>query len=198
MSVAAPILNLVGERVALGPMRRELLPLDQRWINDLRTQGLLGHMPTPHTLEGQQAWFDSLAHASSSVLFLVYAIDAEPARPIGTTGLHDIDQRNGTAEFGILLGEAAARGRGYGTEATRLILDFAFTALGLRNVALRVFAYNPAGLRVYQKVGFREMGRRRESQLFGGRRWDTIYMQALASEFTSPALARVLTPDESR
>ena len=79
--------------------------------------------------------------------------------PIGTTGLINIDHRQGTATFGIMLGER--RGQGLGTETTRLVLDWAFTALGLHNVDLMVFAWNKAAIRCYEKAGFRELGRRR-------------------------------------
>jgi RimJ/RimL family protein N-acetyltransferase len=193
MSDDAPLVSIIGQRVALGPTRRELLELDQRWINDLPTQSLLGHAPRPRTLENQHAWFDSLTDVADSVLFLIYAVAGW--RPLGTSGLHDIDQRNGTAEFGIMLG-AEGRGHGYDTEATQLTLDYAFTARGLRNVQLRVAACNTAALRAYHTVGFREIGRQRESHRHGGQLWDTVYMQVLARDFRSPALARVFALDE--
>src|SRR5205807_9599132 len=103
-----------------------------------------------------------------------------------------------TAEYGILIGEADARGKGYGTQVTTLMLDYAFVALGLHSVMLRVYAYNLAGKRAYEKAGFREFGRRRESKLMGGRLWAQIYMEALATEFESPLLARLFVPDEPR
>ena len=67
-------------------------------------------------------------------------------RPKGNTGLHEVDYRNRTASFGILIGEPECRGKGYGTETTRLMLDYAFTALGLHNVMLIVFEFNAAGM----------------------------------------------------
>jgi RimJ/RimL family protein N-acetyltransferase len=78
------------------------------------------------------------------------------------------------------------------------MLDYAFTALGLNNVMLQVFAYNLAGQRAYRKAGFREFGRQREARWFAGRRWDVIFMDCIASEFDSPVLGRVFVPDEPR
>lgn len=98
------------------------------------------------------------------------------------TNLHDIDVHHGTAEFGLMIGEADARGRGLGTETTRLVLDYAFTSVGLHNVMLRVYEYNQAGIRAYQKAGFQEFGRRRESHRFAGQHWDQVYMQCLAND----------------
>ncbi|GIW04684.1 MAG: hypothetical protein KatS3mg059_1304 [Thermomicrobiales bacterium] len=94
-----------------------------------------------------------------------------------------------------MIGEADARGKGYGTETARLMLEYAFTALGLHNVMLQVYAYNRAAHRAYQKAGFREFGRRREAVWMGGRLWDVIYMDCLATEFDSLMLGRVLAPD---
>ena len=96
-----------------------------------------------------------------AIWFTIYAI--EGWQPIGTTDLFEIDHRLRTARFGMLIGEADARGKGYGTETVRLMLDYAFTALGLHNVMLNVSEYNLAGRRAYEKAGFKEFGRRRES-----------------------------------
>lgn len=66
------------------------------------------------------------------------------------------------------------------------MLDYAFTAVGLHDVMLRVFEFDKAGLRAYERAGFREMGRRRESYFMGGRMWDDIYMDCISTEFEGP------------
>ena len=194
----APLLNIVGEKVALGPLRKGLLPTYTRWMNNFRTLRTMGVPPRPLTLGQEEQWYEgTIARSETSSEFTIYERSTE--RPIGNCGLHDIDYGNRTAEFGILIGEPDARGKGYGTEATSLILDYAFTALGLHNVMLRVFAYNPAGVRAYTKAGFKEFGRRRESQFMGGKYWDVIYMECLATEWgSSPVLAEIFKPDEPR
>ncbi len=63
---------------------------------------------------------------------------------------------------------------------------------------LRVYEFNPAARRSYEKVGFREIGRRRESRWFSGRFWDEIDMDILATEFESPVLRALLEPDPRR
>jgi RimJ/RimL family protein N-acetyltransferase len=154
----------------------------------------LGRPPHPITFEDELAWFDSNLRSSEPILFTIY--ERAGLRPIGNTDLRSIDYRSRTAEFGIVIGETDARGRGLGTEATRLMLDYAFNALGLGNVMLRVAEFNAAGRRAYEKAGFRVVGRRRQAHMMGGRLWDSIYMDCLASEFKSPVLSRILTPDE--
>ena len=138
-----PILNVEGERVALGPLRRDLLLRYQRWINDLGTMRTLGLAPLPMTSEKEQDWYDRQSKAEEDAPFTIY--ERETLRPIGNTGLHGVDHRDRSATFGILIGEPDCRGKGYGTETTRLMLDYAFTALGLNNVMLTVFEFNSAG-----------------------------------------------------
>ncbi len=191
-----PVVNIVGEKVALGPLRRDLIPVYLRWINDFGTLRTLAARPLPMTLEQETAWYEGRASKSDEVGFTIYALATW--RPIGNTGLHHIDYRDRTAEFGIMIGEPDCRGKGYGTEATRLMLDYAFTALGLRSVMLRVMAYNLAGIRAYTKAGFTEIGRRRQAHFMGGQWWDVGYMDCLVSEFASPVLVQILKPDEPR
>jgi RimJ/RimL family protein N-acetyltransferase len=98
----------------------------------------------------------------------------------------------------MLIGEGDCLGEGYGTETTRLMLDYAFAALGLQPGLLDVDEFNDAGRRAYEKAGFRECGRWRGASPMLGRRWDRIPMDCVASEFESPVLGRVFVPDEAR
>ena len=116
-------------------------------------------------------------------------------RPIGTAGLIAINAAHRTAELGIGIGEQDCWGKGYGTEATRLVLDYAFTMLGLHNVMLRAFSYNERAIRVYQRAGFQEIGRRREAQRVGSRAFDVIMMDCLASDFDTLVPHRLHAPD---
>jgi diamine N-acetyltransferase len=192
----APIINVAGERVALGPIRRDLLPVYLRWRNDFTAARTTDWVPGPTTLEQRSAWYERVVNDPTIVGFTVY--ERATRRPIGLANLHELDHLHGTAELGLLIGEQDARGKGHGPEATRLTLDYAFTALGLFSVMLRVYAYNLAGLRVYEKAGFREFGRRHGSRLFAGRRWDEIFMECFATELTGSVLDRIFAPDPPR
>jgi RimJ/RimL family protein N-acetyltransferase len=190
-----PIVNIEGELVALGPLRRDLLPTYVRWINNFSTMRTLGFAaPGPMTLEQETTWYDG--QAAREPAFTIY--ERATWRPVGNTGLHAVDHRNGSAVFGIMIGEPDCRGKGYGTEVTRLMLDYAFTALGLHSVMLTCYEFNLAGQRAYAKAGFKEFGRRRQCRWMGGRLWDEVYMDCLASEFESPVLGRVFAPDQPR
>ena len=162
-SSEAPILNIVGKLVALGPLREDLLPVYGRWINDFATIRMLGLPPRPVTAEKERDWYEDRSKAENDLMFTIY--ERETLRPIGNTGLHGLDHRNRSASFGIFIGEPECRGKGYGTETTRLMLDYAFTALGLHNVMPTVFEFNLAGTRLrFCKPG----PRRRPSRC---RRW---------------------------
>ncbi len=95
----------------------------------------------------------------------------------------NINHFHRTAEFGIMIGEKECWGKGYGTEATRLVLDYGFSSLGLHNIMLRAFSFNERALRAYRRAGFREFGRRREAIRLGGQAYDDVQMDCLATEF---------------
>lgn len=183
-------LNFQGEYVALGPLRRDLVPLYQKWDSDFLVNRTTASL-RPLTLEAEAEAYDRYSNDPNYALFTIY--ERSTKRPIGKTYLSGIHDR--TAEFGIVIGESDCQGKGYGTETTRLMLDYAFTVLGLQNVMLIVYEYNAAGIRAYQKAGFREFGRRRQSKWMNGRFWDAIYMDCIASEFESPVLKKMFHQD---
>lgn len=186
-----PILNITGERVSLGPIRRDLIPHYQRWMNDFAVTRTLGIPLTPMTLEAEESWYQTASTGERGVQFTIYERDT--LRPIGTTGLHDINHQHRTATFGIQIGEKDCWGKGYGTETARLMLDYGFTALGLHNIMLQVFSNNERGRRAYLRAGYREIGRRRQAHRLGAEAHDIILMDCLATEFESPVLKRLLS-----
>src|SRR5207245_2612552 len=104
-------------------------------------------------------------------------------QPIGVAGLRDIDFKNRRAEFGISIGDRAAWGQGYGTEATQLIVNYAFGRLNLQRVYLHVLEYNERAVRCYLKVGFRKEGTLRQDHYHDGRYWDSHVMGILRHEW---------------
>lgn len=186
----APTINITGERVLLGPLRRDLVPLYERWINDLETMRTYD-MLRPMTTEQVVDWYERESRNPDTLRFTIY--EREGGAPIGKAALYDVNYHQQRAMFSILIGAAAGRGKGYGTEATRLVLDYAFTVVGLHNVLLEAAEFNAAGIRAYTKAGFKECGRRREAYLVFGRRWDKIFMDCLATEFEGGPVRRQFT-----
>ena len=134
MTEPTPIINIAGERVMLGPIQREQVPLFLRWMNDFNTISRLGAPIRPLTLEQETAWFEQAAVDANRYTFTIY--ERATGRPIGTCGLHEVNWANRRTELGILVGEQEARGQGFGTEALTLLVDYAFTALGLHSLML--------------------------------------------------------------
>jgi RimJ/RimL family protein N-acetyltransferase len=189
-SAEQPIINIQGEQVALGPLRRELLPLYLKWINDFEVTRHLTVRSGPVSLEAEEAWYQSASTNETGAIFTIY--ERAGPRPIGTTDLRAVNLMHRTAEFGILIGEKDCWGRGYGTEATALMLEYGFSVLGMHNIMLTVLSDNGRGLRAYSRAGFREIGRRREAHRRRGLTYDLIYMDCLATEFRPPVPRRPL------
>jgi diamine N-acetyltransferase len=183
-----PDFIVVGEKVALGPLRRDLAPSYARWMNQLEVRRGLVHMgiAAPET---QEKWVDENIEKSAkrepqTVEFTVY--DCTDSTAVGTAGLLQIAHAHGTAEFGIAIGER--RGRGLGTEATRLVLDYAFHVRHLRNVLLETLDWNVAGLTAYERAGFRRVGVRRGAVMSRGRPTDVVIMDAVPQDFGASVL----------
>ena len=87
---------------------------------------------------------------------VAFVILDETGEYLGTLERYDLTPEEAT--LGILIGRKDRWGQGYGTEAVRAALDYAFRVLGLRRVKLRTFAHNLRARRAFQKAGFREVG----------------------------------------
>lgn len=185
------ILTLRGSLVGLGPIRRDLAPLYQRWLNDLRVTRTLALPPAPMTLAAELEWVDATS-TGRDPHFTIYELTT--LRPIGTTGLRNVSHYDGTAEFGILIGEPDTWGHGFGTETTALVLSYAFDVLGLQHVKLEVYAHNERGIRAYERAGFRRAGLLRQAKRIGRERVDVLVMDALANDAGPGALHEVVRP----
>ena len=171
-----------GERVYLRATERSDVPTFVRWFNDADVLRNLA-MSSPMSLAAEEGWFDRMLAAQGTTdLHFVICLLADD-RPIGTTGLHAIDRANGTAEFGIAIGEKAEWGKGYGTDATRAICDFGFGELRLERIGLYVYAGNERGRRAYEKAGFTFEGTLRRAHFTRGEHIDIHVMSVLRDEW---------------
>lgn len=174
---------LRGERCGLRP----LTPADvdgpwPGWFNDPDVTRFMLHGDLPSTKESTLAFYEHVITSSND---LVLAIDIPDLGHVGNIGLHRIDWRHRTAEYGVVIGEAAARGRGVGREATQLICDHGFRRLGLHRIWLGCLAEHEAARRMYRSVGFREEGVLREVFWHDGQRVDQVIMGLLAGELAA-------------
>ena len=192
----APLVNITGDKTVLGPLRADLLPLYLRWHNDFTVNRTRIFTWRPLTQEAAEAWYrrSSQEEGIGSITFTIY--ERATLRPIGLAYLFDIDYFSRTAEYGIVIGEPDCWGKGYGTEVTSLMLDYGFTGLCLHHIRLRTVSFNERGIGAYTRAGFHLAGRWREAHRFGGRVYDVVLMDCLATEFTSPVLHTFVPKDE--
>ncbi len=195
MPDAQPIITIEGDRVALGPLRRDLIPIYHAWISNLETSQYLAETGAVRTLDEALDWYERLSRLEDERRFTIYTLP--DFQPVGTVNLHQIDHKHRKANLGIMIGEPGMRGRGLGTEAVELIVDYGFNALDLNSIWLSTLEFNTAGRKAYARVGFKEVGRRRLCRFQGGRFWDEIHMDILAGEFTASRLAKRLATDQS-
>ena len=181
-----PLLNMVGEKVALGPTQKSMIPSFARWLNDFSVTLMSGHTLRPLSRESVEAQYEHNIKEESSCIVEFAIYERASMRLIGITQLYNIDKTMRTAEYRILIGEKDCWGKGYGTETTAILLDYAFTVLGLHNVLLTTYGYNERAVRAYTRAGFRVMGRWREAGRLGDQVYDIIFMDCLATEFRYP------------
>ncbi|MDR2514505.1 MAG: GNAT family N-acetyltransferase [Christensenellaceae bacterium] len=173
--------KIAGERIYLSPINEEDLPLYTRWMNDPETTESLGMKRSVFSLAQEKEALQSMARSETEKHFAI--VLREGNRLIGGISLQNLQPFNRRAEVGIFIGEEEDRGKGYGMEAMRLLLGFAFLTLGLHSVSLSVFAFNARAIAAYKKVGFKKCGQRREAHFADGAFHDILTMDILAHEF---------------
>ena len=175
--------KIEGERVYLSPYsasEAEVATLTE-WMNDFGITDYIYTSGMVASLAKEKAWLESAALEENKRNFAI--VEAANDEVIGSISLDKIDSISRSAELGIFIGKAARHGRGYGTEAVNLILEYGFRYLNLHSVQLKVIANNERAHKCYIKCGFRDAGRLRESIFVGGEYRDELWMDILASEF---------------
>ncbi len=180
---------LYGRKVRLRGIEREDIPTFVRWFNDPEVRQYL-LMYAPMSTAQEERWFQGRLERADDHLFAIEAHVGDQWIHIGSCGLHKIDWKNRNAVFGIALGEKARWGQGYGTDAARTMLRFAFGELNLHRVELEVFDYNPRAQRCYEKAGYRLEGTRRQALFRDGRYHDVHVMSVLQDEFLGGGRAK--------
>lgn len=171
---------LIGTTIYLRPLERADARQCAGWFNHPEiTRTLLMYRPV--SLRAEEEFIEKALQSEHDLVLGIALKDSD--RLIGGTGLRDIDFKDRHAGFGITIGEPQEWGKGYGTEATRLMVEHAFLTLNLNRVWLRVYEYNQRGIRAYEKVGFRREGVLRQDTYREGRYWDTIIMGILREEW---------------
>jgi RimJ/RimL family protein N-acetyltransferase len=175
---------LRGSRVRLRPLERGDLSRYQELFFEPEISLHYGELGVPENLDRLQRRFEA-GEFDTTDRSLLLVIETEGTL-IGTMQLKNTENLpSRSATFGIMIGDPAYLDRGYGTEASTLLLDYAFAVLGYHKINLDLFEYNARALAMYEKLGFVLEGRRRENHWSRGRFWDDILMGVTAEEWWS-------------
>lgn len=170
---------LVGEGVCLRALERTDIPRLVKWLNDPEVKRFLRSY-RPISQAEEEIWFE---RQIGNPNFLIFAVENEDGTHIGIISLDEIDWKNRKATMGVIIGEKGYWDRGYGTDAVKTLLRFAFDELNLNRVEVSVYDFNLRAIRCYEKCGFVIEGRLRQSIFRNGRYHDELKMAILKEEW---------------
>ena len=172
---------LQGEKVYLARPMPEDFPLIAGWSHDTAYYRLLRRgLSYPEPAESYSGWFESMVNEASGFPFAIRRLADKGL--VGWLVLREIvwQARHCTFAIGV---DPAERGQGYGTDATRVALRYAFLELNFNRVGLDVVEHNEAGIRAYRKAGFVDEGRLRALVYRDGVYYDMLNMSMLRSDW---------------
>lgn len=171
--------GMLSDQVRLRALRKEDAKLLYEWIVD-RELVILNSPYHPVSETDHEAWVERMMKKSSDLVIFVIE-EVMSSTPIGTCQLLNINWRHRSAELQIRIGDSSHQGKGYGSEAVQLLIEFGFKDLNLHRIYLHVFAANKRAIRVYEKCGFRKEGILKEAAFIDGEWVDVIVMGLLNS-----------------
>lgn len=173
---------LLGEKVRLTAVTKADLPTMSQWWADAAFLRLYDSVPAyPQTEEQLAKRIEMGQKGETTFLFGIRPLQSDDL--LGLLELDGIMWAHGTTFVSVAIGEKENQGQGYGREAMRLALDYAFLELNLHRVCLTVFSYNEAAVRLYESLGFSREGLYREHLKRDGRRYDMFLYGLLAREW---------------
>jgi len=178
---------LIGEKCYLSPVSMEDVEKYTEWVNDLELGQFMLFSSSIVGMEKER----ELLHKLTSQDNIFAIVEKDTNKAIGNCGLHELDSVHRRATMGIFIGEKTFWNQGIGTEATILLLDYAFNILNLNSINLDVYGYNKRAVQCYEKVGFKYAGKKREYFFMAGKYHDVLMYDILASEFVSPYVQKV-------
>ncbi|MDD4503807.1 MAG: GNAT family protein [Clostridiaceae bacterium] len=171
--------ELSGSKVTLRPGDENDFYLLHKWYNDTELNKLAGWNSSKVTTERLRYNMSrSFGYDPMNLM-----IDNEEGTPIGTIQLYDFNEQDKNCKLGIRIGDRDYWSKGYGGDAVKTILEYAFMKMDMYRVTLKVYEYNERAVKCYLKCGFQCEGRIRQSAYIDGKFYDEIIMGALKSDF---------------
>lgn len=170
---------LAGQKVNLRPLCRADISNLTRWINDPDVREFIANC-LPQTEKQEEEWFNKLGSDEKNVGL---GIETKDGVLIGTMGVHQINWIDRICTTGALIGDKDYWGRGYGTDAKMILLDYIFNTLNLHKVCSSVISYNKRSLYYSLHCGYKIEGRRRKQIFRKGRYWTLIELGLFKKEW---------------
>ncbi len=173
----------IGEKIKLRPLEKDDLDdIMEHWNTYESRIGLGLLIPMSSMMEAE--FIESVHNKAKSGKEYVFAIEEISTENfLGTCGIGTINSVSRSAELGITIHNPANHSKGYGTDTMRCLISFGFNILNLHRIELLVMEYNERAIHVYNKVGFKEVGRKREAHFLQGIYYDVVVMDILEDEF---------------
>lgn len=171
---------ILGEKVSLRAIESSDLHVYHAWINDADTNRLRG-LHHPISLEDCQKFLDERRTASASQM--TFVIESKDSTPIGLVGLRGICARSRRAEIWIYIGEKSEWRKGYGSDAMRALIKYAFRDMNLHRVWLEMDPGYPGTVEMYRKLGFIHEGTLRKDHYRHGEYRDAAIFGLLRDEW---------------
>ena len=175
--------TLKGKKCVLGDIKEKDLPNFVRWFTDKEVNKYIGRDFSGLTLKKEKKWYEDTKKSKNTITFGLYALEKNKTILIGSTSFKDIDLGNKRAEFGVGIGDKTYWGKGIGTEAAKLMINFGFRTLKLNSIYLIVSTKNKAGQKAYKRVGFKNSGLLREHVKYKWGFDDVFVMNILKKEW---------------
>ncbi|QAA30940.1 GNAT family N-acetyltransferase [Clostridium manihotivorum] len=167
-----------GEKICLRAYKQEDIPVAVEMINDRELKKLLvTDIPFPSTPWEEEEWIKS-QKATSTGEYNFAIEDIETKKYIGGCGIQKVNWLARTATVGIMIGDKNYWGKGYGTDAMKVLLDFIFNNMNINKVKLSVFSFNTRAKKSYEKCGFVVEGVLKKELFKDGKYYDEIVMAA--------------------
>ncbi|GCE23071.1 GNAT family N-acetyltransferase [Dictyobacter kobayashii] len=175
---------IAGENVLLRPLEMDDLEVFWAWFADREvTKYSMGTWLFPWSKYETELWLKRTIQDRESLTLGVVEKEAGPL--LGYAGITSISHINRSSEYYIFLGAKSSWGKGYGTEVTRLMVDYGFASLNLHRIMLTVSAPNIGGVKAYTKAGFQQEGILHQACYRDGAYHDKIIMAILYPEWAA-------------
>ena len=180
-SLKKNIVRLKGDKIDLCIQRRDDEAIEKyiTWMNDEEILQWIGRNTSECHLQDELEWINRTLKNEDHPFNIV---EKSTGELIGNCDI-TVEKHSRNAVLGICIGEPSARNKGYGTEVIKMLIKYGFEEIGLHNITLELNGDNHRAHRCYEKAGFKDCCREKESVWYNGHWADTITMQILEHEY---------------